>query len=270
MRVSGCVRVCIGERGGGEREGERERVCFDRLESHKFIGIFRCDFDLLSQNVCFLGNLRDEIWKSLYFRLHYTLQHGMDILSVCGHFWMEELMWMPMMWDEIDRWKIESVREWIRRREVETVRLTGECVLDEEWMTDICISFGMWNHWTFQFTFKQNEVCVRIIYLLFWMDLLSFSLKSLCAWVCMPVHWWRSLFFCETKSFRLVLNFSFLKIFISFSHLRARFWFLLWLCYLGQSLDEWKAFKMISFNFRFFFYPDACKPCTYKCYKESN
>ena len=25
--------------------------------------------------------------------------------------------------------------------ERETVRLTGECVLEEEWMTDICISF---------------------------------------------------------------------------------------------------------------------------------
>ena len=30
----------------------------------------------------------------------------------------------------------------MRRRERETVRLTGECVLEEEWMTDICISFG--------------------------------------------------------------------------------------------------------------------------------
>ena len=40
------------------------------------------------------------------------------------------------------------------------MRLTGECVLEEEWMTDICISFGMRNHWTFQFIFKQNFVCV--------------------------------------------------------------------------------------------------------------
>ena len=31
----------------------------------------------------------------------------------------------------------------IKSREGETVRLTGECVLEEEWMTDICISFGM-------------------------------------------------------------------------------------------------------------------------------
>ena len=50
----------------------------------------------------FFGNLRGEIWKSLYFRLHYTLQHGMGILSVCGHFWVEELMWLPKMWEERD------------------------------------------------------------------------------------------------------------------------------------------------------------------------
>ena len=62
-------------------------------------------------------------------------------LNVCNHFWMEELMWLPKMWDEGERWKIESVSEWIWRREGETVRLTGECVLEEEWMTDICISF---------------------------------------------------------------------------------------------------------------------------------
>ena len=108
-------------------------------------------------------NLRDEIWKSLYFRLHYTMRHGMDILSVCSYFWMEELMWLPKMWDEREIWKIECVSEWIRRREGETVRLTGECVLEEEWVTDICISFGMWNHWIFQFTFKQNRVCVLIV-----------------------------------------------------------------------------------------------------------
>ena len=92
-----------------KKERKRERVCFERLESHKFIGIFWCDFDLVSQRVCFLGNLRDEFWKSLYFRLHYTMQHGMGILSVCGHFWVEELMWLPKMWDERERWKLESV-----------------------------------------------------------------------------------------------------------------------------------------------------------------
>ena len=35
----------------------------------------------------------------------------------------------------------EEERE--EEREGETVRLTGECALEEEWMTDICISFGM-------------------------------------------------------------------------------------------------------------------------------
>ena len=155
-----------------KKEKKRVRVCFERLESHKFIGIFWCDFDLVSQNVCFEENLRDKIKKCLYFRLHYTKQQRRDILSVCGFSWMQERMWLPKMWDERERWKIESESEWIRRREGETVRLTGECVLEEEWMTDICISFGMWNHWKFQFIFKQNRVCVLIVYLLFWMDLL--------------------------------------------------------------------------------------------------
>ena len=33
------------------------------------------------------------------------------------------------------------MNERIRRREGETVRLTGKCVLEEEWMTDICNFF---------------------------------------------------------------------------------------------------------------------------------
>ena len=86
------------------------------------LGYFDVTF-LVSQDVCFLGNMRDEIWKSLYFRLHYTWKLGMEILSVCDRFWMQELMWMPKMWDERERWKIESVSEWIRWREGETMRL---------------------------------------------------------------------------------------------------------------------------------------------------
>ena len=96
------------ERG---RKRGRERVWFERLESHKFIGITWCDFDFGFSVGMFFGNLRDEIWKSLYFRLHYTKQHLMDILNVWGHFWMQELMWIPKMWDERERWKIESVSE---------------------------------------------------------------------------------------------------------------------------------------------------------------
>ena len=45
------------------------------------------------------------------------------------------------MWDERESWKLEN--EWIRRREGGAVRLTGECVLEEQWMTDVCVSFGM-------------------------------------------------------------------------------------------------------------------------------
>ena len=138
---------------GRKRGRERESALKDWSLTNS-LGYFDVTLTWFLSGYVFLGNLRDEIWKSLYFRLHYTMQHRMDILSVCGHFWMEELMWLPKMWDERERWKIESVSEWIRRREGETVRLTGECVLEEEWMTDICISFGMWNHWIFQFTFK--------------------------------------------------------------------------------------------------------------------
>ena len=179
-----------------EEERKRERVWFERLESHKFIGIFWCDFDLVFSGCMFLGNLRDEICKSLYFRLHYTIQLGMDILNVCGHFWMEELIWLWKMWDERERWKIESVSESIRRREGETVRLTGECVLEEEWMPDICISFGMWDHWIFQFTFKQNDVYVLIVYLLFLDGFViickcefMFEGVSVCMWVCVYEQW---------------------------------------------------------------------------------
>ena len=46
-----------------------------------------------------LENLSDEKEKSLYFRLHYMLPLIRDILSVCGYFWMQELMRLPKMWD---------------------------------------------------------------------------------------------------------------------------------------------------------------------------
>ena len=75
----------------------------------------------------------------------------------------------------VKRERVKERNEWIRRREGETVRLTGECVLEEEWMTDICISFGMWNHWIFQFTFKQDMVYIFIDYLLLeWIFIICF------------------------------------------------------------------------------------------------
>ena len=92
-----------------------------------------------------------------------------SVKRVCACVWMGVCVKQVCVW--------EGVCEWIRRREGETVRLTGEYVLEEEWMTDICISFWMWNHWIIQFTFKQNGV---IVYLFLWIDLLSFSLKTLC------------------------------------------------------------------------------------------
>ena len=58
------------ERG---RKRGRERVCFERLESHKFIVIFWCDFDLVSQNVCFEG-----IWEMKFENLFIldSITHG--------------------------------------------------------------------------------------------------------------------------------------------------------------------------------------------------
>ena len=100
-----------------KKERKRERVCFERLESHKFIGIFWCDFDLVFSECMFCNYLYYFISNYLYFRLHYTLQQWMGMLSVCSHFWMEELMWMPKMWDERERWNIESVSELGEERE---------------------------------------------------------------------------------------------------------------------------------------------------------
>ena len=127
---------------GRKRGRERESLVWK-------IGVSQIHWDILmwlwlGREYVF-GEFERWNWKSLYFRLHYMMQHLMDILSVCGHFWMQELMWLPKMWEL----KKKSESKWIRRREGETVRLTGECELEEEWMTDICISFGMWNNWIY-------------------------------------------------------------------------------------------------------------------------
>ena len=92
-----------------EREEERESLVWK-------IGVSQVHWDILMWlwlgfSVCMFWEIWEmKFWKSLYFRLHYTLHHIMEILSVCGHFWMQELMWIPMMWDERERWKIESER----------------------------------------------------------------------------------------------------------------------------------------------------------------
>ena len=75
------------------------------------LGYFDLNLNCFLRWYVFLGIWEMKFWKSLYFRLHYTFQHWKDILSVCGHFWMEELMWLPKLWDERERWKIESVSE---------------------------------------------------------------------------------------------------------------------------------------------------------------
>ena len=111
---------------------------------------------LSSQDVCSLGKMRDEIWKSLYFRPHYTMQHGMDILSVCGHFWMEELMWMLKMWDRRER--DEKNHLWVSGK-----------LMDRLWdwqKGTIRIIYHWYFNWNaklfeIQFTFLQNKVCLH-------------------------------------------------------------------------------------------------------------
>ena len=98
----------------------------------------------------FLGNLRNEIWKSLYFRLHYTLQHCMDILSVCGHFWMQELMWPSKMWDEREMENREC--EWVNKE-----KRGRDCETDRE----VCIRRGM-DDWYLNFFWdvKLSDVLI--------------------------------------------------------------------------------------------------------------
>ena len=138
-----------------KKERKRERVWFERLESHKFIGIIWCDFYLVSQWVCFGG-----IWVMKFENLF--ILDSITLGSMAWTYWVCSVAFGWRSWCDCQKcemresWKIESVSEWIRRREGETVRLTGECVLEEEWMTDICISFGMWNN----FKYLQTERCM--------------------------------------------------------------------------------------------------------------
>ena len=107
---------------------------------------------------------------------------------------------------ERERWDTESVSEYIKRREGETVRLTGECVLEEEWMTDICISFGMWNHWIINlpsnrrryvssfFIFSFGWICYLFIYYL----LMNVEVSEwLCERIILFAHFWICEFVCS-------------------------------------------------------------------------
>ena len=121
----------------GKKERKRERVWFERLESHKFIGIFDMTLTGFSVGIVFW-----RIWEMKFENLFI-----LDSFTPCS---TERTCWECAVtfgcrsWCDCqnckmrERWKIESVSEWIR-----------ECVLEEEWMTDISISYGMWNCWIF-------------------------------------------------------------------------------------------------------------------------
>ena len=138
-----------------EREEERESLLWK-------IGVSQIHWDILmwlwlgfSGGMFWGGNLRDEILKNLYFRLHYTLQHGMVVLSVFGCFWMQELMWLPKMWDERERWKTEWENELGEERESlwdcqESVHKKRNGWLILEFLLGCEIISN---------TFKQNDVC---------------------------------------------------------------------------------------------------------------
>lgn len=98
----------------GSKEGVREN-CFKDLSLTK-LGIFWCDFAMVSQEVRFEKKLRVESSKSLYFRLLCTLQHVLIPLSVWRLFWKQGLMWLSKMW-EINNWD-----------KGEAVRLTGKSI----------------------------------------------------------------------------------------------------------------------------------------------
>ena len=74
------------------------------------------------------------------------------------------------------------------------MKLTGECVLEEEWMTDICISF--WDVKSLDISiYLQIGLCkLFIVYLLLWMELLFllsfilFLLVILCANLCIGLR----------------------------------------------------------------------------------
>ena len=61
------------------------------------------------------------------------------------------------------------------------MRLIKECVLEEEWMTEICIAFlGGEIIGYFDLPSNRTWYMSSSFIFSFWMDLLSFSLKTLC------------------------------------------------------------------------------------------
>ena len=169
-----------------KKERKRERVWFERLESHKFIGIFWCGFYLVSQCVCFLGEFERWNLKSLSFRLHYIRRLCIAILLVCEHFWMQELMWLPKMWEEREIWGIfakdvwcwepfnfESVSGWMRWGCCETVK---ECWVDQ---LPIFSYFWLSNH------FKQDNVCVFLNIFYTYYCILVFTQELFVFWCAM-------------------------------------------------------------------------------------
>ena len=88
-----------------KKERKRERVWFERLESHKFIGIFWCDFDMVSQRVCvFLG-----IWE-MNFENFFILD-SITLCSIEGTFWVFAVTFGWRSWCDCqncemrERWK---------------------------------------------------------------------------------------------------------------------------------------------------------------------
>ena len=88
--------------GGRKRGWERESALKDWSLTNS-LGYFDVTLTCFSQEVCFGEYWEMKFENLFYFRLLYMKQYVMDILSVCGHFWMEELKWMPKMWDERER-----------------------------------------------------------------------------------------------------------------------------------------------------------------------
>ena len=82
-----------------EREGVRERVCALKDWSlTNSLGYFDVTLTWFLSGYVLMFDWFLRFLKFLYFRLHCTKHHQVDIMIVWCHSSKKELMWMPKMW----------------------------------------------------------------------------------------------------------------------------------------------------------------------------
>ena len=93
-----------------KKERKRERVCFERLESHKFIGIFWYEIDLFSQDVWFWG-----IWEMKFENLF--ILDSITPCSIAWTYWVCAITFGWRSWCDYqkckkwERWNFEIVSD---------------------------------------------------------------------------------------------------------------------------------------------------------------